>query len=95
MATPHVSAVAALIASRYPSLRHQPLAIKSVLLDTATHVWGNTTQPLSARDTSVGDYTGIACTTGYCHNGGPAISDAEAYGAGLVDAAAAVNAFGH
>jgi subtilisin family serine protease len=95
MATPHVSAVAALIASRYPALRHQPLAIKTVLLDTATHVWGNTTQPLSARDTSAGDYTGIACTTGYCHNGGRAISDAEAYGAGLVDAAAAVNAFGH
>ena len=95
MATPHVSAVAALIASRYPSLRHQPLAIKTVLLDTATRIWGNTTQPLSARDTSAGDYTGIACATGYCHNGGPAISDAEAYGAGLVNAAAAVNAFGH
>jgi subtilisin family serine protease len=95
MATPHVSAVAALIASRYPSLRHQPLAIKTVLLDTATPIRGNTTQPLSARDTSAGDYTGIACATGYCHNGGPAIADAEAYGAGLVDAAAAVNAFGH
>ena len=95
MATPHASAVAALIASRYPSLRHQPLAIKAVLLGTATHIRGNTTQPLSATDTSAGDYTGIACATGYCHNGGPAISDYEAYGAGLVDAAAAVTVFGH
>jgi subtilisin family serine protease len=90
MATPHASAVAALIASRYPSLRHRPLAIVSVLKSTAERVWGNTTQPLSAKDTSAGDFTGIACATGYCHNGGAPISDAEAYGAGLVNAANAV-----
>ena len=95
MATPHASAVAALIASRYPSLRHRPLAIVSVLKSTAERVRGNTTQPLSAKDTSPGDFTGIACATGYCHNGGAPISDAEAYGAGLVNAANAVNWSGH
>lgn len=87
MATPHVSAVAALIASRYPFLRHQPLALLATLKLSARHVSGNTTQPLSATDTSPGDYTGIACATGYCHNGGAPIPDWEAYGAGLVDAA--------
>jgi len=86
MATPHVSAVVALIASRYPMLRHQPLALVATLKATAKHVSGNTTQPLSATDTSVGDYTGVACTTGYCHNGGAPIPDREAYGAGLVSA---------
>jgi subtilisin family serine protease len=87
MATPHVSAVAALIASRYPFLRHQPLALLAMLKFSARHVSGNTTQPLSATDTSPGDYTDIPCATGYCHNGGAPIPDWEAYGAGLVDAA--------
>jgi subtilisin family serine protease len=87
MATPHASAVAALIASRNPSLRHNPLALEAMLKASAQHVRGNTTQPLSATDTSAGDFTGVACPTGYCHNGGRAISDAEAYGAGLVSAA--------
>ena len=88
MATPHASAVAALIASRNPSLRHKPQAIEATLKASAQHVRGNTTQPLSATDTSAGDLTEIACTTGYCHNGGRAISDADAFGAGLVNAAA-------
>ena len=61
-----------------------------VLKATAQHIHGNTTQPLSATDTSAGDRTGLLCTTGYCHLGGRAISDREAYGAGLVNAAAAV-----
>ena len=58
----------------------------ATLKASARHVSGNTTQPLSATDTSPGDYTGIACATGYCHNGGAPIPDWEAYGAGLVDA---------
>lgn len=95
MATPHASAVAALIASRFPLLRHQPLAIEAVLKATAEQLSGNTTQPLSATDTSPGDYTGVACTTGYCHNGGKAISNSDAYGAGLVNAFNAVNWSGH
>jgi hypothetical protein len=34
------------------------------------------------------------CPDGFCHLGGPAIPDREAYGAGLVDAARAVRAAG-
>ena len=97
MATPHVSAVAALIASRTPSLRHQPLAIAAMLKLGAQHIHGNTTPVLSATDTTAGDLTGAACPTGYCHLGGPAISDSDAYGAGLVDAAGSggFGGFGH
>ena len=35
---------------------------------------------------SPGDLVAVKCKTGYCHLGGPAISDAEAYGAGIVEA---------
>jgi lantibiotic leader peptide-processing serine protease len=91
MATPHVSAVAALIASRYPELRRRPSAIARVLKATARGA-RNFTPPLSATDTSPGDRTGVVCSTGYCHLGGRAISNGEAYGNGIVDAAAAVGA---
>ena len=50
----------------------------------------NTTPPLSATDTSAADLTGAACPGGYCHLGGKAIKAKEAFGAGLVNAAAAV-----
>ena len=90
MATPHASAVVALIASAHPRLAHHASLLISFLKWTSEHIHGNTTPGLSATDTSVGDRTGLACTTGYCHLGGPAISDHEAYGAGLVDAADAV-----
>ena len=90
MATPHVSAVLALIASTHPRLRHRPEALVRLLKDGAREVRGNTMRPLSARDTSPGDRTGVACPTGYCHLGGEAIEDEEAYGAGLVDARAAL-----
>ena len=45
----------------------------------------NYTQPLSATDTSPGDLSGLPCDTGFCHLGGPTISDSDAYGAGLVN----------
>jgi subtilisin family serine protease len=85
MATPHVSAVAALIASSNPEARHHPATILDLLRDGARSAH-NTTQPLSATDTSAGDRTGLACPTAYCHLGGQAIGDGEAYGAGIVDA---------
>jgi subtilisin family serine protease len=91
MATPHVSAVAALYASANPRLRHNPWALTVALKASAQHIWGNKTQPLSSTDTSDADLTSAACPTGYCHLGGKAISDSEAFGAGLVDAAG----FGH
>jgi lantibiotic leader peptide-processing serine protease len=90
MATPHVSAVAALIVSAHPELQGDVDGIIAQLKATATAVH-NMTQPLSATDTSGGDWFGGTCDTGYCHLGGSAISDAEAYGAGLVNAAAAVS----
>jgi hypothetical protein len=47
----------------------------------------NLTRVLSATDTSGGDLTGGSCPTGYCHLGRARVSDREAYGAGLVNAA--------
>jgi len=90
MATPHASAVLALIASANPQLRHKPDQLVSRLKRGAREVHGNKMQPLSASDKSPGDRTGLACTTGFCHLGGKAIEDEEAYGAGLVDARAAL-----
>ena len=89
MATPHVSAVAGLVASAKPALRHNPSALLRVLQWSARSA-DNTTQALSASDTSPADRTGVECPTGYCHLGGRAIPDREAYGAGVVDAFAAV-----
>lgn len=89
MATPHASAVAALIASANPKLRHKPAAILAELKDSARQAQ-NFTQPVSATDTSASDLTKVACPTGYCHLGGKAISNREAYGAGIVDALAGV-----
>jgi subtilisin family serine protease len=98
MATPHVSAVLALIASANPKWRHRPRRLVDALLDGAQPVHGNRTAPLSATDTSPGDRTGVVCadlsggpTSGYCHLGGEPIDDDEAYGAGLADARRAVN----
>jgi hypothetical protein len=85
MATPHVSAALAIIASSIPGLWRHPDALVQFLKSHAAPITGNTTPPASATDTSPMDRTGDACPGGYCHLGGPAISDAEAYGAGLVD----------
>jgi subtilisin family serine protease len=90
MATPHVSAVLALIASSNRFARNHPLVLIGILKLSAQNIHGNTTPALSASDTSAGDRTGLACPTGYCHLGGQPISDSDAYGAGLVDASAAV-----
>jgi subtilisin family serine protease len=90
MATPHVSAVAALIASANKGVRHEPDAIQRILLNSARGGVRNLTPPLSATDTSPGDLSGLPCTIGYCHLGGRPIRSGEAYGAGIVDALAAV-----
>jgi lantibiotic leader peptide-processing serine protease len=87
MATPHVSAALALMASAHPSLRKQPDALVARLLATANTNVHNYTQVLSATDKSGGDLTDGSCRTGYCHLGGPAVSDDDAYGAGLVNVA--------
>lgn len=86
MAAPHVSAVAALIASDNYSARHDPEYLTSLLKDGVNTDVHNETPPLSATDISPTDRTGYPCTHGYCHLGGKAIPDNEAYGAGLVNA---------
>ena len=83
MATPHVSAVLALIASARPALRGKPDRLLAAL-KAGTRSARNLTQVLSASDRSKGDLGGPACGSGYCHLGGPAISNADAYGAGIV-----------
>jgi subtilisin family serine protease len=88
MATPHASVVLALIASANPGLRHNVDALIAAL-KAGTISAHNETEPIDAGDTSNGDLTGIPCDSGYCHLGGSAIPDAEAYGAGIVQATAA------
>ncbi len=96
MATPHVSATAALIATAFPAqARHKPLVIKQRLGSTtfkhsSPHGW-NATPPVSATDTSAADQTGDTCPFGWCHLGGAAIPDSEAYGAGIVNADRAIH----
>jgi lantibiotic leader peptide-processing serine protease len=87
MATPHVVASLALTASAHPSLRKHPAALLTRLKSHANTAVHNFTQVLSATDTSPGDLTGLPCPTGYCHLGGAAVSDRDAYGAGLVNIA--------
>jgi subtilisin family serine protease len=86
MATPHVSAAIALTASAHPDLRYDPAALLArVQADAVDAV--NHTPVLSATDTSPGDLTGVPCSSGYCHLGGAPVSNAEAYGAGLLNVA--------
>ena len=85
MAAPTVAGVAALAMSVHPNLRGSPDALANHLKASARGA-NNRTPPLSARDRSPGDATGIACDSGYCHLGGKRIDDREAYGAGIVDA---------
>jgi subtilisin family serine protease len=87
MAAPHVSAALALTASAHPGLRKHPGRLVARLKAHANDNVHNLTQVLSATDTSGGDLTGGTCPDGYCHLGGPRISDRDAYGAGLVNVA--------
>jgi subtilisin family serine protease len=92
MAAPHAAATVALIASAVPLIRHVPPILELWLRLTATSA-SNKTQALSATDLSAGDLTGVACPTGYCHLAGPAISNSEAYGSGVINAKNAVRPF--
>jgi subtilisin family serine protease len=87
MAAPQVSGSLALVASAHPSLRKHPAALIARLKSLANDNPHNLTRVLSATDTSPGDLSGLPCPTGFCHLGGPRISDSDAYGAGLVNVA--------
>src|SRR6266542_1977082 len=85
MATPHTAAALALLASAHPAARKHVGVLVGLLKAKAVNPGRNFTQVLSATDTSPGDLNRVACPTGFCHLGGPAISNRDAYGAGLVD----------
>jgi subtilisin family serine protease len=91
MAAPHASATLALIASSNPAARHHPDRLEQILKNSARHISGNQTKVLDPSDKTPGDLSGVACPTAYCHLGGAAISDSEAYGSGLIDTQRAVN----
>lgn len=87
MAAPHAAAALAIIASANPDLVGDPDALIAALKANAIIPGTNNTPPVSASDTSPADLTNVHCPTGFCHLGGTAISNAEAYGAGLVNVA--------
>jgi hypothetical protein len=90
MSTPNVVGVAALVLSARPQLVGQPAALVRRLTDTASQVPVNfmgPSDPLNAAPS----LSGVPCATGFCHlDQTHPIGFADAYGAGLVDAAAAV-----
>lgn len=90
MSAPNAVGVAALTLSARPSLRHDPAALVARLQSTARKTPTNFTGPTDPANTAT-SYDGRACPTGFCHlDTAHAIGFADAYGAGLVDAAAAV-----
>jgi subtilisin family serine protease len=90
MAAPNALGVAALVLSARPGLRDNPNGLISRLTSTARQGMTNWTGPDDPDNTSP-TYDGRSCSTGYCHLDTSApIGFADAYGAGLVDAGAAV-----
>jgi lantibiotic leader peptide-processing serine protease len=90
MSAPNALGVAALVISAKPQLRHDPAALVSRLETTARQTMTNFTGPDDPYDTAP-TYDGRPCATGYCHlDTSVSIPFADAYGAGLIDAGAAV-----
>jgi len=93
MSSPQVAGVAALALAAKPALQEHPDQLATQLKGTAKTGLVNHTGKSSA-DTGAG-WDGTPCATGYCHvtwatSGPNVISFAQAYGAGMVDAAQAV-----
>jgi lantibiotic leader peptide-processing serine protease len=90
MSAPNALGVAALAISAKSQLRHDPAALVSRLETTARQTLTNFTGPDDPYNTAP-TYDGRPCATGYCHlDTSVSIPFADAYGAGLVDAGAAV-----
>ncbi|MGB2874568.1 MAG: S8 family serine peptidase [Gaiellaceae bacterium] len=90
MASPNAAGVAALVLSARPALRGHPDALVARLQRTARRSLVNY---MGANDPSnfAPSLDGTPCQTGYCHvNQSRPIDFSDAYGAGLVDAGAAV-----
>ncbi|HEX6489893.1 MAG TPA: S8 family serine peptidase [Gaiellaceae bacterium] len=91
MASPNAVGVAALALSARPELRHNPAALVARLETTAQRQLTNFTGPDDPANLA-STYDGRACPTGYCHlDPTHPVGFADAYGAGLIDAGAAVN----
>lgn len=91
MSSPNATGVAALALAAHPALMENPDGLLAHLQSTARTDMVNHMVANDPFDTS-NSVTSGACTTGWCHldYDGPAISFADAYGAGMVDAGAAV-----
>ena len=90
MSTPNVVGVAALLLSARPQLVGHPAALVRRLTDSASHAPVNFMGPSDPFNVAPA-LNGIPCATGFCHlDQTHAIAFADAYGAGLVDAGAAV-----
>jgi lantibiotic leader peptide-processing serine protease len=90
MSSPNAVGVAALAISAKPQLRRDPGSLVAHLEATARRGITNYTGRLDAANTAPA-YDGRPCATGYCHLDTSApIPSADAYGAGIVDAGAAV-----
>jgi subtilisin family serine protease len=90
MAAPNAAGVAALVLSSRPDLVGSPAALVRRLADTAKSSPVNYMGPNDPANTAPA-LDGTPCTTGFCHvDQSHPVAFGDAYGAGLVDAAAAV-----
>jgi lantibiotic leader peptide-processing serine protease len=90
MSSPNAAGVAALVLSARRDLRGHPEALERRLEGSARRDLMNFMGPNDAVSTAP-SLDGTPCSTGYCHvSQSQPIGFADAYGAGLVDAAAAV-----
>jgi len=91
MSAPNVSGVAVLALAAHPRLQGNPDALLALLKITANDGVKNYTGP-NDPDNKTASVDGVPCDTGYCHlDFGHPIPSSEAYGAGIVDAGAAVS----
>jgi subtilisin family serine protease len=89
MSSPNATGVAALVLAAHPGL--SPDALLARLKATARTNMVNLMGPNDPKNTAP-SYFGVACPEGYCHiDFKSPISGTEAYGAGMVNAAAAVS----
>ena len=91
MSAPNVAGVAVLALAAHHRLRHNPDALLALLKQTANDGVTNYTGPNDPKNMTAA-IDGTPCDTGYCHlDFKHPISSGDAYGAGIVDAGAAVS----
>ena len=91
MSAPNATGVAALTLAAHPSLLENPSGLLAKLQSTARTGMVNLMGPNDPADTS-NSAAGDPCPTGWCHiDRSNAIGFSDAYGAGIVNAGAAVS----